>query len=218
MAIKNKMYRIQFMINEASTEWSAIPNVRLFSELCRRVPVKERLVATIRKQDSEHKLCLGSPNHVETEADYVLWVPAWFHSMLDVKQETPVLFSCSSSIPRAKLLNFTTESDLPAWFDLREVLEGVFSQLGVLKRGQVFPVPLLENVFLCAEIEETYVFLHGEEVEFNVSKLVRVPVGPPAEELDPNRDIESQKVEDFSTMIPVQVSSTLFPGRGRRLG
>jgi len=211
------MYRVAFLISE-STEWCAIPNVRLFSELCRRVPVKERVVATVRKPDSEFKICLGSPNHVETEQDYVLWVPAWFHASLGDKQEIPVLFSCSSSVPRASLLNFTTESDLPAWLDLREVLEGVFSQLGILKRGQVFPVPMLENTFLTAEINEPYVFLHGDEVEFDVSKLTKVPI---PEDLPESRDIESQQeTVDFSAMFaaPPKETKVLFPGRGRRLG
>lgn len=218
------MYRVQFMINESANEWSAVPNVRLFSELCRRVPVKERTVATIRKQDSEYKICLGSPNHIETEADYVLWVPEWFFAFLD-KKETAVLFSCSSSIPRATMLNFTSESDLPEWLDLKEVLEGVFSQLGVLKRGMVFPIPVLDDTFLTPEISEPYVFLHGDEVEFDVAK--RIPIGPPAEILDPKRDIESQTVdfssmvshEEYSSMVSApQPTKNLFPGRGRRLG
>jgi hypothetical protein len=169
---------------------------------------------------------------VETEADYVLWVPAWFYHAIDLKQETAVLFSCSSSLPRATQLNFTTESSLPDWLDLREVLEGVFSQLGVLKRGQVFPVPLLDNAVLTTEISDPYVFLHGEEVAFDVAKLVRVPVLPPAEELHPERDIESQRIEqgnqaeniDFSSMFggsmfgaPKPEPKVLFPGRGRKL-
>lgn len=202
------MYRIQFLVND-SDEWSAVPNVRLFSELCRKVPVKERIVATVRKRDSEHKICLGSPQHVETEADYVLWVPSWFYTCIDAETEIAVLFNCSSSLPRPSLLAFTTEQDLPDWLVLRQLLESYFSQLGVLKKGQVFPIPA-HNLFLTSTIEEPYVFLDGEEVNIDVSKLVVAPLA-----IEP-----AESKEDFNALFsgPMIGGKSLFPGTGRTLG
>jgi hypothetical protein len=112
-------------------------------------------------------------------------------------------------------LTFTTESDIPPDIDLREILESVFSQLGILKRGQVFPVPVLENIYLTAEFSEPYVFLHGDEVEFDVAKLVRIP---DVVEL-PNVPDANVPDATFNTLFePPPVARNLFPGKGRRLG
>jgi hypothetical protein len=112
---------------------------------------------------------------------------------------------------------------------VRDVLEEPLSQLGIIKQGQILPVPVLDSVVLIlesAEPADEFLFLDGEDIEIDVimDPPVEHPITPPLEAIDPPVQQEDafpflpaaapivpQPTPDPRGVIP-------FSGKGRTLG
>jgi hypothetical protein len=111
------------------------------------------------------RISVGDPVNTFTSSD-ALFVPPWFLETLGLEDgaEIDLMFERSESLPKATRLSFKVIGDIPADMDVRDLLEGPLSQLGVLEAGQMIPIPILEGtMLLLQECEpENVVFLDGE--------------------------------------------------------
>jgi hypothetical protein len=103
-------------------------------------------------------------------------MPQWFlessglssHANAD---EVIVRFIPCEGIPSARKLRFKTLEPLPDWLDIRDVIEEPLSQLGIIKQGQMLPLPVLDSVVLIldsAEPFDDFLFLDGDDIEIDV--------------------------------------------------
>jgi len=162
------------------------------------------------------RISVGDPVNTFTSSD-ALFVPPWFLETLGLEDgaEVDLMFERSESLPKATRLSFKVIGDIPADMDVRDLLEGPLSQLGVLEVGQMIPIPILEGtMLLLQECEpENVVFLDGEadlEIEQDPPSI---PAPAPEEEQETpfTQDYETQMPEeeiDFSQMF----SPTSFYG------
>ena len=228
------MYKVA-VFPSADDEWCAIPNDRLFEEIS-RIDVRERWICALKKNNIEEKIAIGAYiQSLQEDYQYELHLPPWFMNSLGLehKEEIHIKFSCSSSLPRASTLRFQVLASIPAWLDLRLVLESKLSQLGVLKKGQILPIPLLcdNEQALIANFDDecTFVFLQGEEVALELSEDMPEKmhedikqqniISDVKEEQEPKKNEEIHQDIDFSCMVPFQQQhQQKFPGVGRKLG
>jgi len=187
-------------------DWSAHPNERLFSVLS-EMDVKERWICTLKKRSHLEKLALGQPiDSTQDKEEFELHVPSFIINSLETKPNEVInaLFSCSSQLPKAVSLSFKIIGEIPEWLDLKEILEEYLSHLGVLRRGQILPVPLLEDgqaLLASYESYDPFVFLHGEEVGLDiledVNEIAKVSETIPEGIFRPTKDYENI---DFNSM------------------
>ena len=218
--------------------WSARPTKNLMRRLHSQDSV--RWVAAF----DGGRISVGDPVNTFTSSD-ALFVPSWFLDTLGLNDgaEVELAFEKSETLPKATRLSFKVIGDIPADLDVRDLLEGPLSQLGVLEVGQMIPVPILEGtMLLLQECEpDNIVFLDGEanlEIENDSSAAAaalpeegqqegqavpalaqqegqeQAPI--PTPEYTPfTQDI------DFSSMLPSSPAPSgfvPFSGIGRRLG
>lgn len=133
------------------------------------------MIATFKVGGEEHRIALGSP---DGSTGMSLGLPEWFMESTGLTPgESIVHFQPCEGMPSAKKLCFKSLEPLPDWLDVRDVLEEPLSQLGVIKQGQILPVPVLDSVVLIlesAEPADEFLFLDGEDIEIDV-------VAPPEE-------------------------------------
>jgi hypothetical protein len=180
--------------------------------------VKERWICTLKRKQRVEKIALGETvPSVQDKEEFELHVPSWFIDSCEcsANEIVNVQFSCSSQLSRAMSLSFTLVGEIPEWLDLKDVLEDFLSQLGVLKRGQMLPVPLLEDgQVLLAHYEsmDPHVFLHGDEIglELITEAEPAVPVGT-------FRQMESTQGVDFASLFSAP-GETKFYGTARQVG
>jgi hypothetical protein len=188
-----------------------------------------RWIATFKVDGEEHRIALGSPDGT---TGMRLNLPEWFIDAtgLVTGEEIIVHFQACEGMTSAKKLTFKSLEPLPDWLDVRDVLEEPLSQLGVIKQGQILPVPVLDSVVLIlesAEPAEEFLFLDGEEIEIDV--LMDMPVEPLHEPITPPLEGLEATNENFSFLpaaatgqapIPVPPARGVIPfsGKGRTLG
>jgi hypothetical protein len=169
------------------------------------------------------RISVGDPVNSFTSSD-ALFVPYWFLESLGLEDgaQIELAFEKSEALPKATRLSFKVIGDIPADLDVRDLLEGALSQLGVLEVGQVIPVPILEGtMLLLQECEpDNVVFLDGEA---NLEIENDSPTAPQAQEHTPVAPTEEKEQEpiDFSSMLPITPAPSgfvPFQGVGRRLG
>jgi hypothetical protein len=171
-------------------------------------------------------VALGDP--IADTRQAAVYVPQWIldaSSEERVGQGETVSVECiaAETLPRATRLCFRVIGDLPEDVDVRELLEGALSQLGVLSLGQMLPVPAFEGCVLMVEACEPAdrVFLDGAEVALEIEREVEAvgaePVVPVA-----SQAVASQPTEDFFSggMVPVEelAPAPLAQSQGNRLG
>ena len=171
-------------------------------------------------------VALGDP--IPDTQQAAVYVPQWILDASSAQgQGEMVSVECiaAETLPHATRLCFRVIGDLPEDVDVRELLEGALSQLGVLSLGQMIPVPAFEGCVLMVEACEPAdrVFLDGAEVALEIeresataSASVSVGAAPPVAP-----PVASQTTSDdfFSTgMVPVEEAPVLPQTQGNRLG
>jgi hypothetical protein len=190
-----------------------------------------RWIATFKVGGEEHRIALGSPNG---RTGMRLDLPEWFIEATGIVpgEEIIVHFQPCEGMTSAKKLTFKSLEPLPDWLDVRDVLEEPLSQLGVIKQGQILPVPVLDSVVLIlesAEPADEFLFLDGEDIEIDV--LMDLPVEPLHQPMTPPLEglVEENVVqestgsnENFSFLPPAAPLAPRgvipFSGKGRTLG
>lgn len=176
------------------------------------------------------RISVGDPVNTFTSSD-ALFVPSWFLDTLGLNDgsEVELDFEKSEALPKATRLSFKVIGDIPADMDVRDLLEGPLSQLGVLEVGQMIPVPILDGtMLLLQECEpENVVFLDGEadlEIENDTAAATQEgqaqeePVPTPVEEVDFSSMLPPSSLTP-SGFVPFSgVGRTLGGDKGRRLG
>ena len=175
-------------------------------------------------------VALGDP--IPDTHQTAVYVPQWILDASSVQgQGETVSIECiaAETLPKATRLGFRVIGDLPEDVDVRELLEGALSQLGVLSLGQMIPVPAFENCVLMVEACEPaeHVFLDGAEVALEIeresapaSASASAAVGAAmAAVTPPPQDMASPVADDFFStgMVPVEVP-VLAQTQGNRLG
>lgn len=210
------MFHVTLQKNFSS--WSAVPSNTLVQRLHSYFPEGSmRWIAVFALPGEEHRIALDSP---DGSTGMSLRLPEWFLDTMGVAGEQIVRFERSESMPRATSLTFRVNS-LPDWLDIRDVLEGPLSQLGVIKQGQVLPLDVLDDTILLdnAEPIDTFLFLDGDEIAIHVISDVEpepqpVPVALPVPEPLPALAVQE---DDFS-MIPIKKGFVPFTGKCHVLG
>ena len=175
-------------------------------------------------------VALGDP--IPDTHQTAVYVPQWILDASSVQgQGETVSIECiaAETLPKATRLGFRVIGDLPEDVDVRELLEGALSQLGVLSLGQMIPVPAFEGCVLMVEACEPaeHVFLDGAEVALEIeresapaSASASAAVGAAmAAVTPPPQDMASPVADDFFStgMVPVEVP-VLAQTQGNRLG
>jgi hypothetical protein len=186
------------------------------------------------------RISVGDPVNTFTSSD-ALFVPSWFLDTLGLEDgsEIELAFEKSEGLPKATRLSFKVIGDIPADIDVRDLLEGPLSQLGVLEVGQMIPIPIIDGLLLLQECEpENIVFLDGEanlEIENDTAASAASAAASAATQQEKEKEQEFQFKEqdtpltqddiDFSSMLPPLTSTSTtssgfvpFQGVGRRLG
>jgi len=228
-----KIYTKSFLETENDT-WSVIPSSALIQQM-NALPTQHetaRWIAVLRSAGQENKIALGSP--VEG-TEKCLYFPKWFLDGIGIQgngDERIVRFEVSEPIPRATSLSFKVFGDIPDWVDIVEILEGPLSELGVLKPGQVLPIPVLEDGIIIldkCEPDAPFVFMDGSDITLNVENDEESFVLPPPV-IEPQQTFVPPPTEppiDFTSMIstpittpPIKPNSGFIPfqGKGHRLG
>lgn len=168
-------------------------------------------------------VALGDP--IPDTHQAAVYVPQWILDASSAQgQGEMVSVECIAAerLPRAQRLCFRVIGDLPEDVDVRELLEGALSQLGVLSLGQMIPVPAFEGCVLMVEACEPAdrVFLDGAEVALEIEReSATAAVGAAMAAVPP--PVASQTTSDdfFSTgMVPVEEAPVLAQTQGNRLG
>jgi hypothetical protein len=179
-----------------------------------------RWIAVFRSGGEEHRIALGSPDG----EDMQLVIPGWFLDSADLPglgEEIIVRFERCEMMTPARQLRFKIIEPLPDWLDIRDILEEPLSQLGVIKQGQMLPIPVLDSVLILldsAEPADEFLFLDGDEIAIDV--VSDSPVAEPEPEPEP----VAEPVPDNAPLIPQTVTQTVtqgfvpFSGKGRTLG
>jgi hypothetical protein len=204
-------------------EWCARPTARFLQMLLHgHGPESARWIVSV----GGVSVALGDP--IADTRQAAVYVPQWIldaSSEEHVGQGETVSVECiaAETLPRAQRLCFRVIGDLPEDVDVRELLEGALSQLGVLSLGQMLPVPAFEGCVLMVEACEPAdrVFLDGAEVALEIEREVEAvgaePVVPVA-----SQAVASQPTEDFFSggMVPVEelAPAPLAQSQGNRLG
>jgi hypothetical protein len=172
----------------------------------------------------------NTPGHLE------LYIPSWFVGTCGLEgagDKVRVRFERCESFLKAEKLGFQVMGNIPTEIDVRDLLEEPLSQLGVIRKDQIIPLPLLEGVYLIlktCEPDGPPVFLDGAEISLEIEEDLPASVSTPAfgalAEL-----VESAVAEDLP-MLPAMPSApeshpphetvtngrfVAFQGVGRRL-
>jgi hypothetical protein len=201
-------------------EWCARPTARFLQLLHGSGAESVRWILTLEGMS----VALGDP--IPDTQQAAVYVPQWIldASSEDVGQGEMVSVECiaAETLPRAIRLCFRVIGDLPEDVDVRELLEGALSQLGVLSLGQMLPVPAFEGCVLMVEACEPAdrVFLDGAEVALEIERdmapgaaVVGAPPMPPVAPV-----AEAEAVPDFFSTGMIPVEEPAAAPQGNRLG
>lgn len=213
----------------ADSSWSAIPSNSLVQRLhSYSIEGSLRWIAVFRSGGEEHRIALGSPDG----DDLRLAIPGWFLDSAGLAgdgEEIIVRFERCETMTSARQLRFKAIEPLPDWLDIRDILEEPLSQLGVIKQGQMLPIPVLDSVLILldsAEPADEFLFLDGDEIAIDIADS-HEPVALPMAEPEPVAVAEPEPVPaaENTPLIPTPVTQTPvtqgfvpFSGKGRTLG
>jgi hypothetical protein len=162
----------------------------------------------------EKHISMGDPVQ-DSNSFYGLYVPGWFMDSLGLEDnsEVEVDFKRCEDFPKATKLSFKVMGDIPADFDIRDLIEEPLSQLGVLEVGQIIPIPVLEGPLLLLQESEPEgaVFLDGNEIELDIEQDSPEPAGQlplasvPSAEEQPKQ--ESNPFDTDTQMFPMVPAS-----------
>ena len=191
--------------DERDSAWSATPSNSLVQRLHTHFPQGSmRWVAVLRVSGEEHRIALGSP---EDGDELSLHLPSWYVDSIGIfghGEELIVSFEKSERMTRATSLRFRTVDPIPEWLSIRDVLEEPLSQLGVLRQGQILPIPVLESsviiVEVCEPTDAAFVFLDGEDVAMEVEGLEE-PAMIPTARAEPVDLASPFEPADFRSML-----------------
>ena len=216
MQIYSKTY-----LADEDTTWAAIPTNTLLQRIHAIATNTEtsRWIGVIRSGGEEHKISLGSPI---VSNELALYLPNWFIDPIGINgtgEERIVKFEMSERLPKATSLKFKAIGHIPDWIDLIEILEEPLSQLGVLKRGQLIPVPVIEDAVIVleeCEPNEQFLFMDGSNIALDIQKDEELPVedssiDETAPMIQPEPIIETPVIRGNRGFIP-------FEGKGYVLG
>jgi hypothetical protein len=207
-------------------DWTAVPTSSLLQRIHRADEITTvRWIAVLHYKDKEYHIALGDPVRDSTQA---LFVPSWFLHQMGVigdGLDMEISFRPAESFPKATRLKFSLigdESTIPEGVDIRDLLETPLSQLGVLSKGQMIPIPVLEHHSLlvneCDPGEE--VFLDGSDIAFELEmpvKETQTPLNTPV--LTSNSNLFNGPMIPPVTLSNAIRNSTRIPfqGNGRTL-
>ena len=214
------MYHVTIDTKTSDSSWSAVPS----NTLVQRLGDSMRWIATFKVAGEEHRIALGSPDGT---TGMRLNLPEWFieSTGLTPGEEIIIHFQACEGMTSAKKLCFKSLEALPDWLDVRDVLEEPLSQLGIIKQGQIIPVPVLDSVVLIlesAEPADEFLFLDGEDIEIDVlmeptPQTQYEPITPPLEGIPANENVPFlPPVSSVGGSGPRGVIP--FSGKGRTLG
>jgi hypothetical protein len=232
------MFHVSLRSKDAQEDssWSATPNNSLVQRL-HSLNETMRWIAVVQSQGEEHRIALGSPDG--QLGGYCLTMPEWFlessglssHANAD---EVIVRFIPCEGIPSARKLRFKTLEPLPDWLDIRDVIEEPLSQLGIIKQGQMIPLPVLDSVVLIldsAEPFDDFLFLDGDDIEIDVvtdevpeAYAPETPEAPEAHEAPYAAETPEDAEPAFPffpsppAYIPPSQGFVAFSGKGHTLG
>jgi hypothetical protein len=115
-------------------------------------------------------VAVGDP--VEGRADN-MYLPSWIIGACGLEgagEKVDMRFERCESFLKAEKLGFQVVGEAPRDMDFVELLEEPLSQLGVIQKGQIIPVPVLEGVYLILTTCEPdgQVFLDGAEISLEI--------------------------------------------------
>ena len=192
--------------------WCAQPTARFLQILHQSGQESARWIVVV----GGIAIALGDPMLEAGRA--AVYVPQWILDLgtLDATgngEETT--FECipSESLARATRLGFRVVGDLPEDIDVRELLEGALSQLGVLSLGQMIPVPAFDNCVLVVEVCEPAerVFLDGAEIALEIERAA----APAPAAASASAPLPLTLQEPFPTAV---IPEMVAPAQGNRLG
>jgi len=196
--------------------WSARPSQRVIEMLHGHEDGSARWIAVIGEGAAAVHVGLGDPVAGWTQKMYV---PQWVIAaagLEGVGEELRIRFERCESFLKAEKLGFQVMGDIPAGIELQDLLEEPLSQLGVIQKGQIIPVPLFEgvNLVLTTCEPDAAVFLDGAEVSLEIEgDEARTPEPQPQPQPEPQVDLPM-----FPIAQPVIQSGFVpFSGLGRRL-
>lgn len=195
-----------FTKGERDSSWSATPSNSLVQRLHTHFPQGSmRWVAVLRVSGEEHRIALGSP---EDGDELSLHLPAWYVESIGIfghGEELIVSFEKCERMTKATALRFRTVDPIPEWLSIRDVLEEPLSQLGVLRQGQILPIPVLESsviiVEVCEPTDAAFVFLDGEDVAMEVEGLEEPAAAIPSIRAEPVGFASPFEPADFRSMF-----------------
>jgi hypothetical protein len=151
----------------------------------------QRWICVLGDGEDQIRIALGDPvgsSGSGATQERQLYIPGWLlesAGMEGIGEEMIVRFERSEDLPRATNLKFQLIGEVAEGFDIRELLENPLSELGVIRQGQMIPVPVLEGVVLTLEScggagEDGYVFLDGAEVGLEIEGDTDAAAAPAA--------------------------------------
>lgn len=172
MKIRVTVYSKVFLAashNEHDTSWCARPTQKLMRRLHDSPRESARWIGVV----EEKHISMGDPVQ-DSNSFYGVYVPGWFMDSLGLEENSEVEmdFKRCEDFPKATKLSFKVMGDIPADFDIRDLIEEPLSQLGVLEVGQIIPVPVLEGPLLLLQGSEPdgAVFLDGNDIELDIEQ------------------------------------------------
>jgi hypothetical protein len=189
------LYSKLYMDGRDDDSWCARPTARLLEHLLGGDDTARWLAVL-----GGIRIALGDPVPSENRWNRNLYVPQWIlesAGMAGEGEEIQVRFERCEALPKATSLGFKVLGDVPEGIDMRELLEGPLSSLGVLEAGQIIPAPVLEGVHLLVQTCEPGggpVFLDGAEIALEIESDE-----PPAPQQQ--RPPTPRPAEDFGQLI-----------------
>ena len=200
---------------DVDSGWSAVPNNSLVQRL-HAFNDSMRWIAVVQCGGEEHRIALGSPDGRMGGLEMSL--PEWFMESSGLSEhegeEVIVNFLPCEGMTSARKLRFKTLEPLPEWLDVRDVLEEPLSQLGVIKQGQVLPIPVLDSVLLIldsAEPADDFLFLDGDGIEIDVFMDEETATAATAATAVPFQQEQEQEQEEERTTAPLEEPFTFVP-------
>jgi hypothetical protein len=156
-------------------DWTDIPTTSLLHRIHQGHQASVRWIAVLHYNQKEYRIALGDPVR---DSSQVLFVPPWFLQQMNVIGDGEIMevsFERAETLPKATRLRFSiigNNNDIPDGIEVRDLLEGPLSQLGVLEKNQIIPIPVLEHHQLKLEVCEPndLVFLDGNDVAFEIEE------------------------------------------------
>jgi hypothetical protein len=218
---------------EGDSSWSVTPSSALLQKI-HAIPdqTTTRWIAMFRAQGQEYKIALGSPVEGSENA---LYFPAWFLDSAGIPSdgdERIIRFEASERMQKATQLTFKTIGIIPDWVDIVSILEEPLSQLGVLKKGQMIPIPVIEDALLVLEESnggDQFVFMDGSDIALDVipDETIQHEQEPDQEQTQDHLQDESitQEADEAQAHLqslietpPLRGKFTAFQGKGYVLG